>query len=69
LQDGDDEMVEDLRPTGNQVKMPVRHRIEAAGVDGFYSIHASRILSGTGRMDSPAFITKRVKKAHYLIRQ
>jgi hypothetical protein len=49
--------------------MPVRHRIEAAGVDGFNSIHASRILSGMGRMDSPAFITKRVKKAHYLTRQ
>jgi len=47
-QDSNDQMIEDPGSARNQVKMTVGHRIEAAGIDGFNGIHASRILSGLG---------------------
>jgi hypothetical protein len=38
-------MVENLCTTCNQIEMTVGHRIEAAGIDGFNSIHAMEIVA------------------------
>ncbi len=52
VEDGDDEMVEDLGATGDQVEMAVGRRVEAPRVDGANSVHWQIELYGDGSADA-----------------